>query len=147
MVTKHTHTQGSKGDAKGWNWVPRSLLVRATTHKCSSSYVDLTSELWLRVDQKNKGKTVCLSKWPCRPHNILVTIPHTIFPKNHKFPNYLQLLVSIVSSQGPREDQTEMIWVGYTLIFLTVVLQRIIRSMVTLRSGIFRQRRQSGAVS
>ena len=33
----------------------RSLLVMATTNRCFS-YVDLTRELWSRVDQKNKEK-------------------------------------------------------------------------------------------
>ena len=55
-----------KHEASKWNWVPRSLLVRATTHICSS-YVDLplTRELWSRVDQKNKGKSICLSVKVC----------------------------------------------------------------------------------
>ena len=34
-------------------------------------------ELWSRVDQKNRGKSICLSKSRSRPHNLLVTIPHT----------------------------------------------------------------------
>ena len=53
------HTR--KYEASGWNWVPRSTLLRATTHRCSS-YVDLTRELWSRVNQKDKGKRICLSK-------------------------------------------------------------------------------------
>ena len=67
-----------------------------------------------------------------------MTILHKIFPKSHKFPNCLQLLVSIVSSsQGPNEDRD-----GYSsTVFLTVVLQRIIRSTAILRSRIFRQSR------
>ena len=87
------------------NWVPRSLLVRATTHRWSL-YIDWNRELWSRVDQKNRGNIIFLSKWLSRPHNLLVvTIPYTIFPntilfpKNHRFPNCLQLLVSIVSSK------------------------------------------------
>ena len=63
------HTR--KYEASGKNWVPRSLLVRATTHRCSS-YIDLNRELWSRVDQKNRGKRICLSKSLSRLHNLLV---------------------------------------------------------------------------
>ena len=49
------HTR--KYEASGWNWVPHSLLVRATAHRCSS-YVDLARDLWSRVDQKNKGNSI-----------------------------------------------------------------------------------------
>ena len=52
-----------KLEASAWNWVPRSLLVRATTYRRYSSYVDLTRELWPRVGQKNKRReraSVCV---------------------------------------------------------------------------------------
>ena len=51
-------------------------------------------------------------------------MPHTIFPKNHKSPNNCQLLVSIVSSQGPHEDRD-----GYSSIpnCRTIMLQRFIK--------------------
>ena len=67
------------------------------------TYVDLTigELLWSHVDQKSiENITINLSVKVNKsmPHNILVRIPHTIFPIiSHRFPNCRQFLfVSIV---------------------------------------------------
>ena len=46
---------------------------------------DPVVHLWSRVDQKHKGKSICLSKWQSRPQTTRVT-SHTIPPKKSSAP-------------------------------------------------------------
>ena len=68
-----------------------------TTHRCSF-YVDLSRELWSRVDQKNKGKSIRLSKSQVGPHNILVTIPHIGYPEEPHVPKFVSDRTSTIPS-------------------------------------------------